>query len=153
VRAKARFPNAKLALFPNQFVNVRLRLRTVEGAVVVPVNALRHGSSGDFVYVLNVAERTVELRPVTRGEASVDKVAIVAGLRLGENVITEGADRLKDGAQVLLPGDRPASGPGGGARRQRFGASAPASSAAPGGWDASASAPRHRRRPSDAAAE
>jgi multidrug efflux system membrane fusion protein len=153
VRAKARFPNAKLALFPNQFVNVRLRLRTVVGAVVVPVNALRHGSSGDFVYVLNVAERTVELRPVTRGEASVDKVAIVAGLRLGENVITEGADRLKDGAQVLLPGDRPASGPGGGARRQRFGASAPASSAAPGGWDASASAPRHRRRPSDAAAE
>ena len=146
VRAKARFPNAKLTLFPNQFVNVRLLLRTVEGAVVVPVNALRHGSNGDYVYVLDMAERTVALRPVTRGEASVDKVVITAGLQLGEKVIAEGADRLKDGARVLLPGDQPASGPSG-ARRQRFGASGAAS----GGWDASASAPRQRRRASDAA--
>ncbi|HJV96459.1 MAG TPA: efflux RND transporter periplasmic adaptor subunit [Albitalea sp.] len=148
VRAKARFPNAKATLFPNQFVNVRVLLRTVEGAVVVPVNALRHGSNGDYVYVLDVAERTVALRPVKRGDASVDKVVITSGLQVGEKVITEGADRLKDGARVLLPGDQPASGPGG-ARRQPFGASAAAS----GGWDAAASAPRQRRRASDAAAQ
>ena len=60
VRAKARFTNGDQKLFPSQFVNVRLLLRMIENAVVVPVTALRHGSSGDFVYVLNAADR-VEL--------------------------------------------------------------------------------------------
>jgi multidrug efflux system membrane fusion protein len=123
VRAKARFPNAKLQLFPSQFVNVRLRLRTVAGAVVVPVTALRHGSSGDFVYVLNQAQRTVSLRPVSRGQSTADKVQLRSGVQAGEIVITEGADRLKDGARVTLPGDAPARGsvastaPGKGERR------------------------------------
>ncbi len=109
VRAKARFPNADGALFPNQFVNVRLQLRTLEGALVVPVTALRHGNSGDYVYVLNEADRTVSLRPVTRGLGSADRVEIAKGLEAGERVITEGADRLRDGAKVALPGDRPAA--------------------------------------------
>ena len=107
VRAKARFANTKLALFPNQFVNVRLLLRTIQGGIVIPVTALRHGSQGDFVYVLNVGEHKALLRPVTRGQATLDKVEITAGLQVGEKVITEGADRLKDGARVTLPGDRP----------------------------------------------
>ena len=107
VRAKARFANAKLALFPNQFVNVRLLLRTIQGGVVIPVTALRHGSQGAFVYVLNVGEHKALLRPVTRGQATLDKVEITMGLQVGEKVITEGADRLKDGARVTLPGDRP----------------------------------------------
>lgn len=110
VRAKARFANANGALFPNQFVNVRLLLRTIADAVVVPVTAVRLGSQGDFVYVLNPAERTVSLRPVTRGQASVDNVQIVKGLDAGETVITEGADRLKDGARVTLPGDAASTG-------------------------------------------
>ena len=108
VKAKARFANANGALFPNQFVNVRLLLRTIEGAVVVPVTALRHGPSGDFVYALK-PDRTVELRNVTRGEASVEFVAITSGLAAGESVVTEGADRLKDGARVQTATDRPAS--------------------------------------------
>jgi multidrug efflux system membrane fusion protein len=111
VRAKARFANADGALFPNQFVNVRLQLRTLEGALVVPVTALRHGNAGDYVYVLNEADRTVSLRPVTRGIATTDRVAIESGLKAGERVITEGADRLRDGATVMLPGDKPAAGP------------------------------------------
>lgn len=113
VRAKARFDNAKFTLFPNQFVNVRLLLRTIQGGVMVPVTALRHGSNGDFVYVLNAAERTAALRPVTRGQATVEKVEITAGLQVGEKVITEGADRLKDGAKVTLQGDKPAAVGGG----------------------------------------
>ena len=108
VRAKARFANANGALFPSQFVNLRLEMRTIKDAVVVPVTALRHGSTGDFVYVLNARERTVALRPVTRGQATVDKIEVATGLRPGEQVITEGADRLKDGAKVTLPGDKPA---------------------------------------------
>jgi multidrug efflux system membrane fusion protein len=124
VRAKARFDNAKLALFPNQFVNVRLLLRTIQGGVMVPVTALRHGSKGDFVYVLNSAERTSSLRPVTRGQATVDKVEITSGLQAGEKVITEGADRLKDGAKVILPGDKPSQGASAPSGRRRR-ASAP----------------------------
>ena len=115
VRAKARFANADNQLFPSQFVNLRLTVNTLRDAVVVPVTALRHGANGDFVYALNPQERTVALRTVKRGQATVDKVQIVSGLKVGEQVITEGADRLRDGASVVLPGDRPA---GAGARGQ-----------------------------------
>lgn len=118
VRAKARFENAKQSLFPSQFVNLRLELRTIEDAVMVPVTALRHGSDGDFVYVLDPAKRTVAVRKVARGQSTVDKVQIATGLKAGEQVITEGADRLQDGARVTLPGDKPA-GAGGGERPRR----------------------------------
>lgn len=138
VKAKARFANSKLALFPSQFVNVQLLVRTIEDAVVVPVTAIRLGSSGDYVYVLNAAERTVSLRPVKRGPATVDKIVITSGLQAGERVITEGADRLKDGARVVLPGDAP--GAGGGMGRQ--GRRAQGGASAPRGSDAGAAAPQ-----------
>ena len=99
VKAKARYANAAGHLFPNQFVNAELLLRTIDGAVVIPVTALRHGPNGDFVYVVKDGS-TVELRNVTRGDAGVDNVAIASGLQVGEVVVTEGGDRLKDGARV-----------------------------------------------------
>lgn len=107
VRAKARFENKDNKLFPSQFVNLRLQVRTIENAVVVPVNALRHGANGDFVFVLNEQAKTVSMRTVKRGQATVDKIQVLEGLKPGERVITEGADRLKDGAKVTLPGERP----------------------------------------------
>jgi multidrug efflux system membrane fusion protein len=131
VKAKARFVNATGTLFPNQFVNVRLLLSTLNAAVVVPVTALRHGPNGDFVYVVN-AERVVSIRPVTAGISGVSDVAISTGLALGEQVVTEGADRLKDGARVQTNADRPAgaaSGAASGARVRRGGASQPADKA------------------------
>jgi len=161
VRAKARFVNAKSTLFPSQFVNVRVLLDSIHDAVVVPVTALRHGSDGDFVYVLQ-ADRTVSLRRVVAGQATADRVAIASGLAVGERVITEGADRLKDGARVQLPGDKPASGAAGarGGASGARGASAPHGASAP--WagrdraaasDAGDGASRpHRRRASGAAA-
>lgn len=121
VKAKARFNNAQLALFPSQFVNVQLQVRTLENAVTVPVTAVRQGSGGDYVYVLN-EDRTVSLRNVKRGLATVDKIVIASGLQAGERVITEGADRLKDGSRVTLSGDAPrtaASGASGSGQRQR----------------------------------
>ncbi|WP_341903766.1 efflux RND transporter periplasmic adaptor subunit [Polaromonas sp. YR568] len=129
VKAKARFTNSKLSLFPSQFVNVRLEVRTIDNAVVVPVTAVRLGATGDYVYVLNPAERTVSLRPVKRGQATAEKIIIASGLKAGEQVITEGADRLSDGSRVALPGDAPAGGRAGQGRRPRPGASAPAGSA------------------------
>ena len=112
VRAKARYTNDKMALFPSQFVNVRLELGNITGAVLVPVTALRHSNNGDFMYVLK-ADKSVTVRMVTRGQATTDMVEIRAGLEAGEKVITEGADRLKEGAKVTLAGDKPA---GSGAR-------------------------------------
>ncbi len=139
VKAKARFANSKLTLFPSQFVNIRVEVRTIDNAVVVPVTALRLGASGDYVYVLNGAERTVSLRLVKRGPATVDKVVIASGLKAGERVITEGADRLKDGARVVLPGDAPGAGGAGRQGRRPQGAAS-----APRGSDAGAPAPQGR---------
>ncbi|MEO7009060.1 MAG: efflux RND transporter periplasmic adaptor subunit, partial [Caldimonas sp.] len=135
VKAKARFANAGNALFPNQFVNVQLLLRSIENAVVVPVTAMRHGSNGDFVYVLQ-QDHSVKVRPVTRGEATVDVIQVTSGLALGERVVTEGGDRLKDGARVQLPGERPAgaaSGASGAAGRRAGGASGAGRSAGASG--------------------
>ena len=128
VKAKARFANTATQLFPNQFVNVRLLLRVQQGAIVIPVTAMRHGPNGDFVYVLN-EDRTVSVRPVTRGIATTDSIAVDKGLDLGERVVTEGGDRLKDGTRVQLAADRPASGASGavGARRGASGADGGAS--------------------------
>jgi multidrug efflux system membrane fusion protein len=114
VRAKARFNNENAKLFPSQFVNIRLQVNTIQNAITVPVTALRHGANGDYVYVLNPQTKTVALRNVTRGQSTVDRVEIKTGLQGGETVITEGADRLKDGAKVMLPGDRPQGGRGAG---------------------------------------
>ena len=128
VKAKARFANATTQLFPNQFVNARLLLRIQKDAIVIPVTAMRHGPNGDFVYVLN-EDRTVSIRNVTRGIATTDAIAVDKGLELGERVVTEGGDRLKDGARVQLAADRPASvasGAGGG-RRAASGAAGAAS--------------------------
>jgi membrane fusion protein, multidrug efflux system len=107
VRAKARFTNDASKLFPSQFVNIRLQVDTIKDAVTVPVTAMRHGANGDFVYVLNQQDRTVSLRTVKRGQADAQRVQVVSGLNGGETVITEGADRLKDGAKVQLPSDKP----------------------------------------------
>jgi membrane fusion protein, multidrug efflux system len=101
IRAKARFANAEGTLFPNQFVNVQMLLRTLPASVVVPVTAVRQGAEGDFVYVLQ-DDRSVLLRKVKRGETDGERVVIRSGLKAGERVVTEGADRLKDGARVQL---------------------------------------------------
>ncbi len=106
VKAKARFPNAKGALFPSQFVNVRLDLQTLHNTVVVPVTAVRTGPDGDFVWILK-ADKTVTKRKIVRGPGTPTITAVTFGLQFGEKVITEGGDRLTEGARVTLPTDRP----------------------------------------------
>lgn len=137
VKAKARFANADSALFANQFVNIQLRIKAIDNAVVVPVTAVRLGGNGDFVFVLNAEARTVSIRPVVRGQATGEKIVIASGLKVGEQVITEGADRLKEGSRVSLAGDAPR----GGGRRQGASAApgAPASSPSPASGVPSAS--------------
>jgi len=106
VKAKARFPNPRGTLFPNQFVNVTLLVDTLRDAPTVPVTAVRHGTQGDFVFVLQ-GDHTVKMQPVKQGPSVGTNVAILSGLAMGQTVITEGADNLEDGSKVVLPGERP----------------------------------------------
>lgn len=101
VKFKARFANDDEALFPNQFVNVRLRVATQDDAVVIPTAALLQGSIGGFVYVVDDANKA-HIQPVTAGTIDGGRVAIVKGLEAGQKVVTEGVDRLKEGAEVEI---------------------------------------------------
>ncbi|HEY2178312.1 MAG TPA: efflux RND transporter periplasmic adaptor subunit [Caulobacteraceae bacterium] len=112
VKARSVFRNAGSALFPNQFVNVTLLVDTLHNQVVVPTTAVRHGPQGDFVWVLQ-PDQTVKSRPVKVGPGTAETISIVSGLAIGETVITDGGDRLKEDAKVVLPGQRPMGGFGG----------------------------------------
>jgi multidrug efflux system membrane fusion protein len=120
VKARSVFPNPGDKLFPNQFVNVTLLVDILKNQVTVPTTAVRHGPQGDFVWVLQ-ADQTVTARPVKVGPATSETVSIASGLNLGETVITDGGDRLKEGAKVVLPGQNPAAGAGAPGGQHRHG--------------------------------
>ncbi len=107
VRLKAVFPNDDSALFPNQFVNARLLLDIKEGAIVVPSAAVQRGPNGTFVYVVNEAEQTVSVRPVTVGVSQGEEASIETGLASGETVVVDGTEKLREGSKVEL---RPSGG-------------------------------------------
>lgn len=107
VKLKAQFANADRSLFPNQFVNVRLLVDTVKNAVLIPSSAVQRGTPGTYVYVVN-ADKTVSLRPIKLGPANGDEIAVASGLQAGETVVTDGADKLKDGGKVSIPDRAPA---------------------------------------------
>ena len=102
VKLRANFDNTDGALFPQQFVNVRLLVQTLHDQIVVPTAAIERGSSGSFVYVVN-SDSTVSVRSVTLGASNGNVQAVAEGLKVGEVVVTDGADRLKDGADVIVP--------------------------------------------------
>ncbi|MEA9844852.1 efflux RND transporter periplasmic adaptor subunit [Xanthomonas campestris] len=107
--ARAIFGNADNALWPGQFVNVRLQLRTISGGTVVPTQAVQRGPDGDYVYVVG-GDSTAQMRTVVQGvEVDDSHVQITKGLKPGERVVTEGQFRLKPGSKVsaLKPGETP----------------------------------------------
>ncbi len=115
VKLRAQFANADEALFPNQFVNIQLLQELVADQIIIPNAAVRRGAPngvvGTFVYVVN-SDRSVQARPVTLGVADGERVAVTQGLAAGELVVTEGGDRLREGAKVLLPDSvKPATPP------------------------------------------
>jgi len=101
VRLKAQFPNTDYRLFPSQFVNARLLIDTRRGATVVPTAAVQQSPRGSFVYVLR-PDRTVGVRQVTVGVTDGDDVSIERGLAVGEQVVVDGAERLRDGVAIDL---------------------------------------------------
>jgi multidrug efflux system membrane fusion protein len=117
VKLRATFPNTDNALFPNEFVNARLQLKTIDQAVQAPTAAIQNGAPGTFVYLVK-SNGTVGVQVVRTGVTDGDEVQILSGLKPGDTVVVDGADRLKDGAPVKVTadtGDReatPNNGPG-----------------------------------------
>lgn len=120
VRAKARFPNSGGALYPSQFVNLRLLVNTLTGAVTVPQTAVRQGTAGTYVWLLD-AENKAHQRKVVTGPSIDDSVTIISGLKVGETVVTEGGDRLTEGGKVQTAATaaKAAARPGGKAEGRR----------------------------------
>jgi multidrug efflux system membrane fusion protein len=108
-RLKSEFPNEKNELWPGQFVNVRLKVRTVGGGLVIPAQAVQRGPDGDYVYLLQ-QDNTVKMQPVQVAQEVGDSAVMIAsGLSEGQKVVTEGQFRLKPGSKVnpLKPGEVP----------------------------------------------
>ena len=101
VKLKALFPNTDSALFPNQFVNARLLLDVERGATAVPAAAIQRSARGPLLYVVK-PDQTAEARPVTTGVTDGDSVAITRGLKIGEQVVVDGAERLREGSKVTV---------------------------------------------------
>ena len=106
VKLRASFENADGVLFPNQFVNIQLLQEVLKNQIIMPNSAVRRGAPNGvvttFVYIVN-SDSTVTVRPITLGVVDGERAAVTKGLAAGEMVVTEGGDRLRDGAKVQLP--------------------------------------------------
>lgn len=101
VKLKALFPNDKLALWPGQFVNVRLKVETLPQAIVIPAAAVQRGPLGPFVYVIGEGE-TVSAKPVTVTQQNETDAVIASGVATGDRVVITGFANLSDGAKVIV---------------------------------------------------
>jgi multidrug efflux system membrane fusion protein len=112
VKLRAIFDNEQEILFPNQFVNVKLLVDTLRDTNIVPTAAIQHGAPGAFVYVVK-PDQTAAVQKVKLGPGDGQNIAVLDGIQLGERVVVDGSDRLREGAKVTLAsaaGDRPGAG-------------------------------------------
>ncbi|HTV49922.1 MAG TPA: efflux RND transporter periplasmic adaptor subunit [Steroidobacteraceae bacterium] len=107
IRVKAIFPNPSQRLWPGQFVNARVHLRTVHNAVTIPPAALQRGPNGPFVYVVK-SDSTVDMRPVTVSGNTEQTVLVESGLEPGERVAVSNIYRLQPGIRVRVSEAAPA---------------------------------------------
>lgn len=109
VKLKAEFNNAHYTLFPSQFVNIKLLIKILSNAVVIPTSAIQYTPTGNYVYVLNT-NQTVSMKPVDVGITTGEITTINSGLSTGERVVVEGTDALTDKAKVKVVDNNPADG-------------------------------------------
>ena len=129
IKLRAQFANPDEQLFPNQFVNIRLRVRRLPDATVIPTAAVQRASFGTFVYVVK-DDKTVTIRRIALGPAEDDRVSVASGLAANEQIVLEGVDDLTEGAKVEVIAD---SGPADQQRRANESPAVPAANRAPGG--------------------
>lgn len=129
IKVKAEFANADGALFPNQFVNIKLQVNTLADALSIPSTAVQRAAQGTFVYVVK-ADSSVSIRRIRLGTTEGDWVSVQGDLEAGDKVVTDGADRLRDGAkvEVITPAVRPGGTGGFGGPGAAGGASRPGGS-------------------------
>lgn len=101
VKLRARFANEDEALFPNEFVNVKLRVSVNDNAVYIPMDAVQQGSIGAFAYTVGDDDK-VHVQTIETGTIDGDNIAVTSGLEPGQKVVTEGVDRLREGAKVEI---------------------------------------------------
>lgn len=111
IKLRAQFDNEDGVLFPNQFVNVRLLVDVLHDATIIPTASVQRGAPGTFVYVVK-DDSTVAVRPIKLGPAEGEKVAVQSGLAPGDRVVTDGADKLRDNAKIVLREPSPGTAPG-----------------------------------------
>jgi multidrug efflux system membrane fusion protein len=140
LKLRAMFANPDEQLYPNQFVNARLLVDTMANTVRVPVPAVQRGEPGTFVYLIN-ANNTVSVRPITVGPTDGGFEAVTSGLNPGDRVVTDGTDRLRDGAAVTLPAAQTAAKPGTTAKAGTQPAGAPAAGTQAAGTAAGQTSP------------
>jgi membrane fusion protein, multidrug efflux system len=104
VKLRATFPNTDEKLFPNQFVNARLLVRTINNATTAPVAAIQHGAPGTFVFLIK-PDNSVGVQKIETGVTDGDQIQILSGLKPGDTVVVDGADRLRDGSKVRIVPD------------------------------------------------
>jgi len=110
VRLKAEFPNKDAKLFPNQFVNVRMVVDVRKGVVAVPSAAIQRNAQGATIVYVVGQDSTVSVRPITAGPTEGQLTAVEQGLQAGERVVTDGVDRIREGARVeVIDPTRPAT--------------------------------------------
>ncbi|WP_345816761.1 efflux RND transporter periplasmic adaptor subunit (plasmid) [Paraburkholderia sp. PREW-6R] len=109
VTLRAAFANDDERLFPNEFVNVRLLVDTLQNALLVPTSAVQSGAPGDYVFLVN-PDNTVSVRKVALGPSDGQHTVITAGLAAGNTVVTDGLDRLSDGVKIKPSAARAATG-------------------------------------------
>jgi len=107
IKLRASFTNENRLLFPNQFVNIELIVDEHDGVTIGPSAAIQRGVPGTFVYVIG-ADSTVSVRKVTLGVFDGERVQIMSGLNPGERVVTDGADKLREGSKVIVRQEAPA---------------------------------------------
>ncbi|MBJ9620791.1 MdtA/MuxA family multidrug efflux RND transporter periplasmic adaptor subunit [Burkholderia multivorans] len=144
VKLRATFDNKEGLLFPNQFVNTRLLVDVIRDATIVPTSAVLTGSIGQFVYIVK-PDNTVTVRKVKVGPVDGERTSIVDGVAVGERVVTDGSDRLREGAKISIPADQPKGASGAHGARAASAASAASGAAGRHGG--------HRRGASQAAAQ
>jgi len=101
LKIKAIFTNQDDALFPNQFVNVRLKTQTIQNAISIPSDAVQHGAKGSYVYIIN-PQNKAEIRMLKLGMTSNGQIEVLDGLKGSEKVVLEGIDRLSEGKEVQI---------------------------------------------------
>ncbi|MBF6649951.1 MdtA/MuxA family multidrug efflux RND transporter periplasmic adaptor subunit [Methylobacter sp. BlB1] len=101
VKLKSEFDNEDESLFANQFVNIRMKIDTLRGVAIAPSAAIQNGNAGSFVYVVKDGQ-TVSTRPVKLGPVDGEQVAVLEGLQADEQVVVDGADKLREGARVKV---------------------------------------------------